>query len=137
MQRIYHPYELWEDYQNGMYEECRQGRKERVEQAAHILGNSDICRKAMQKVVSEWEIATEYNFSNLSVNRKAWLGQAACSCWAGIHEDETREGWGLMTDIQRYEANRIAQQIIDAWCNERESQESNQISLLNDWEGLV
>lgn len=123
MQRIYHRYETWEDYQNGMYDECKQGREERVKQAACILGTADICRKAMEKVISEWTIATEYNLTNAGVNRKAWLGQAACSCWAGVHEDETREAWGTMTDAQRIEANAIAQQIISAWVNKRENRE--------------
>ena len=133
MQRIYYRYELWEDYQNGMYAECREGRTERVKQAAAILGNATVCRKAMEKVVFDWVKATEYNLSNASVNRKAWLGQAACACWAGIHEDETREAWGLMTDAQRIKANEIAQEIIVAWVKERENQDVDQISLLNDW----
>lgn len=133
MQRIFHRYELWEDYKNGMYAECKDGRNERVKQAASILGTAELCRKAMQKVVAEWKIATEYNFSNAGINRKAWLGQAACSCYAGIHEDETREAWGLMTDAQRNKANEIAQQIIVSWVKEQESQDVDQISLMNDW----
>lgn len=133
MQRIFYHYELWEDYKNGMYAECKEGRSERVKQAASILGTARTCRKAMEKVVSEWTIATEYNLSNAGINRKAWLGQAACACYAGIHEDETREAWGLMTDAQRDKANEIAQQIITAWVKERDGVDENQTSLLNDW----
>lgn len=136
MQRIYYRYELWEDYKNGMYQECKQDRKERVEKAACILGNAELCRKAMEKVVSEWPIATEYNLSNAGVNRKAWLGQAACSCYAGVHEDETREAWGIMTDAQRNRANAIAQEIIVEWVRQREHGDDCQQSLLNDWGGL-
>lgn len=136
MQRIYYRYELWEDYINGMYQECKQGRKERVETAACILGNAELCRKAMEKVVSDWPIATEYNLSNAGVNRKAWLGQAACSCYAGVHEDETREAWGIMTDAQRNMANAIAQEIIVEWVRHRERRDDCQQSLLNDWGGL-
>lgn len=132
MQRIYYRYELWEDYKNGMYAECRDGRAERVRQAAAILGNADLCRRAMEKVVSDWVIATEYNLTNAGVNRKAWLGQAACSCWAGIHEDETREAWGIMTDAQRNKANEIAHEIIMDWVSKRESRDNEQ-TLLNDW----
>lgn len=133
MQRIFYPYEQWEDYKNGMYAERKEGRSERVKQAASILGTSKLCRKAMEKVVSDWPIATEYNFSNAGINRKAWLGQAACSCYAGIHEDETREAWGLMTDAQRNKANEIAHQIIMAWVKDRDTVDADQISLLNDW----
>lgn len=133
MKRIYHHYNLWEDYHAGMYDEIKYGRKKRVEKAAYILGTPEICKQAMEKVISEWKIATEYNLSNAEINRKAWLGQAACSCYANIHEDETREAWGLMTEQQRIKANQIAASIIKKWLREREDKESGQISMFNDW----
>lgn len=133
MQRIFHHYKKWEDYHAGMYDESKDGRAERVQKAAEILGTPDICRKAMEKVVAEWEKATEYNLSNAEINRKAWLGQAACCCYAGIHEDETREAWGIMTEAQRIEANRIAAEIIKKWVDERDREKSPQISMFNDW----
>lgn len=132
MERIFHHYNKWEDYHAGMYDESKEGRKERVKQAAYILGTPSICRKAMEKVISEWKIATEYNLSNAEINRKAWLGQAACSCYAGIHEDETREAWGIMTEAQRTEANRIAASIIKEWVAGREHEELPQMTF-NDW----
>ena len=132
MERIFHHFDKWEDYHAGMYAESKEGRKERVKQAASILGTPSLCRKAMEKVVSEWRVATEYNLSNAEINRKAWLGQAACSCYAGIHEDETREAWGLLTEAQRTEANRIAASIIRKWLREREHEEVPQM-MINDW----
>lgn len=133
MERIYHRYEIWEDYQNGMYNECKEGRSERVFEAARILGTPAICEKAMRKVIKEWKICTEYNLSNVGVNRKAWLGQAACSCYANIHEDETREAWGIMTEEQRITANRIAQHLINKWQQEHEKIQNPQISFFDDW----
>lgn len=133
MQRIFYHYSLWEDYHAGMYDESRDGRAERVQEAARILGTPEICREAMEKVIAEWEKATEYNLSNAEINRKAWLGQAACCCYAGIHEDETREAWGIMTEAQRIEANRIAAEIIKRWVSTREREESPQLSMFNDW----
>ena len=133
MKRIYHHFNNWEDYHAGMYDEDSTGRKERVERAAYILGTPKVCKEAMEKVVAEWKIATEYNFSNAEINRKAWLGQAACSCYANIHEDETREAWGIMTEQQRIKANQIAASIIKRWLRERETEESGQITMINDW----
>lgn len=133
MERIFHHYELWEDYHAGMYDENKEGRKERVKKAAYILGTPDVCEKAMEKAVAEWENATEYNLSNAEINRKAWLGQAACSCYAGVHEDETREAWGLMTEQQRIKANQIAATIIKRWLAEREAADCLQMSMFNDW----
>lgn len=133
MERIYHHYETWEDYKNGMYDERKEGREQRVKEAVRILGTAELCTKAMEKVIHEWTISTEYNLSNIGQNRKAWLGQAACSCYAGIHEDETREAWGLMAEEQRIRANRIAQRIIDRWQREHEAEEETQLTFFDDW----
>ena len=132
MKRIFHHYELWEDYHNGMYDESKEGRKERVEKAVKILGTPKICKRAMEKVIEEWKIATEYNLSNAELNRKAWLGQAACSCYGGVHEDETREAWGIMTEQQRIEANMIAYHIIKKWICEKENEQKGQISMFEN-----
>lgn len=132
MERIFHHYNKWEDFHAGMYAESKEGRKERVKLAASILGTPTLCKIAMEMVVSRWRVATEYNLSNAEINRKAWLGQAACSCYAGIHEDETREAWGIMTEAQRIEANRIAADIIKKWVAGREYEELPQM-MINDW----
>lgn len=129
MERIFHHYNKWEDFHNGMYDESRDGRKERVLQAVAILGTPEVCRKAMQKVIDEWKIATEYNLSNAEINRRAWLGQAACAIYANIHEDETREAWGYLTIEQRTTANAIATQIIKKWLYEFEKEHSPQLSM--------
>lgn len=133
MERIFHHYNLWEDYHAGMYDECKDGRADRVQQAVEILGTPDICREAMEMVVAEWELATEYNLSNAEINRKAWLGQAACCCYSGVHEDETREAWGLLTEQQRKTANEIANQVIKEWILKFDMEHSDQFSMFNDW----
>ena len=133
MERIFHHYNLWEDFHAGMYDESKDDRQTRVAKAAQILGTPELCQAAMEKVITEWEIATEYNLSNAEINRKAWLGQAACACFAGIHEDETREAWGTMTEAQRIKANEIAATIIRAWVRDREREDNPQIDMFNDW----
>lgn len=64
MERIFHHYNLWEDYHAGMYDESKERRAERVKMAAHILGTPKICREAMEMVVNQWQKSTEYNLSN-------------------------------------------------------------------------
>lgn len=122
MKRIFHQYKEMEDFQNGMYGENKDGRSERVKKSCEILGDKETCRKAMETVVSRWKNATEYNLSNDKINKKAWLGQACCSIYANIHEDETREGWELLTDNQREEANKIANEIIANWIRRQQGQ---------------
>lgn len=136
MKRIYHHYEKWEDYHNGMYDEDRDGRKDRILKAVAILGDAQQCEKSMRQVIEQWKYATEFNLSNPEINRRAWLGQAACSISAGVHEDETRQAWGLLTPQQRTVANSIATRFIKTWIKEREDKESNQITLFDVWRDI-
>ena len=126
--RIWHHFEKWEDYHHGMYDEDREGRPERVLRAAEILGDPIQCETAMRKVVAEWPIASEYNLSNAEINRRAWLGQAACSIYGGVHEDETREAWGLLSNEQRVRANKIATVVIKEWLYEHDEEAQLQFS---------
>ena len=115
MHRIYHHYEKWEDYQNRMYDEIKDGRKERVLLAIECLGNKEKCYNAMKMVVENWILACEHNLTNESSNRRAWVGQAACNIAYNVKEDETREAWGILTQEQRYMANKIADIVITEW----------------------
>jgi len=120
MERIFSHYTEWEDYQNGMYNEDKENRSERIKDVAKVLGDPVVCREQMMAVVEKWKKATEYNLSNSSMNRIAWLGQSACCIYSGVHEDETREGWWKLTEEQRMEANNIAREIITKWVRLRE-----------------
>lgn len=129
-QRFYH-YTKWEDFQNGMYDEEKEGRKQRVQKAVELLSNTDELYKAMTKVVTEWKYASEQNLTNQSINHQAFLGQSACNIYYGIKEDETREAWGLLTNEQRYKANRVADTVYDEWKFkfERENEEYFQMNI--------
>lgn len=119
-----------------MYNEDKAGRPERVTLAAAILGTPGTCEKAMRMVVEKWPIASEFNLSNAEINRRAWMGQAACSIYAGIHEDETREAWGLLTVEQRTQANAIATRVIKEWLRDNDEDRRSQITLFDDWGGI-
>ena len=115
MQRVWYHYEKWEDFQNGMYDEEKEGRQERVEKAVYILTNEDLLYQMMSAVTREWKYATEQQLTNTRANPQSFLGQTACSYCAGIHEDETREAWGKLTPEQRYKANAIADRVYKEW----------------------
>lgn len=136
MERIFHHYDKWEDFHHGMYNEDKTDRRTRVELAASILGTPETCEKAMKMVVENWPISTEFNLSNAEINRRAWLGQAACSIYGDVHEDETREAWGLLTIEQRTRANAIATKVIRNWVREYEVERDPQINLFDDWGGM-
>lgn len=80
MKRIYHNYEMWEDYQAGMYnppvfESIESGitSEERIEKARECLSNYELCNKYMKKVIDTWKYACEQTLTDKSLNRKAWL----------------------------------------------------------------
>ena len=137
MKQAFHHYIKWEDYQNRMYDEVKEGRPERVKQAVKLLTDLPELYKQMQRVTKEWTIATEQNLTNSSINYQAFLGQTACNIWQGIKEDETREAWGQLTCMQRYEANRVADRVYNEWREqyEREHGENRQLTLA-EWWGL-
>lgn len=115
MKQVFYHYTLWEDFQNGMYDEVKQGREDRVKKAVKILSDTKLLYKCMKRVTEEWKIATEQELTNPIINHQAFLGQAACNICAGIKEDETREAWGILTDVQRRNANKVADRVDYEW----------------------
>lgn len=130
-QRFYR-YELWEDYQSGMYNspclssiDTKATSEERIEKAIECLSDEKICREYMEKVVSEWKIATEQVLTNPESNGRAWLGQCACFMYGGCHDEETRKAWVMLKSSVQKAANKIADQVIHGWLSEFSKQCSN------------
>ena len=115
MKQVFYHYTQWEDYQNGMYNEQKEGRAHRVKLAVCLLSDPVELYKNMKRVTEEWKHATEQVLTDMSVNHQAFLGQAACNIWSGIKEDETREAWGMLTNEQRNKANAIADMVDEEW----------------------
>lgn len=119
MKRIYHPYQKWEDYQNGMYDLLKEYTEEEEEQLARmvkdLLSNSRNFEYIATKVITEWINSAELNLSNPSRNRQAWIGQASCCYALKVPERITKLGWHLMTPSQQTEANRVADLVIKQW----------------------
>lgn len=124
MKPVYHHYEKWEDYQNGMYNEVKEGRKERVLKAKELLCDTDKLYIYMKRVSQEWKHACEQTFTQ-NYNHQAFLGQCACNIYADIKEDETREAWGLLANEQRYKANSVADRVFEEWKRKYEEDKPN------------
>lgn len=109
MSRKFYPYWEWEDYLNGMYE--TDIKENRIDLSVKLLSSSSLYA-AMKRVINEWPISTDQNFSAYAINKQSWLGQSACCLIHGANEIEVREAWSKLTDKQRIEANKIADKII-------------------------
>lgn len=113
MKRIYHPYNIWEDFLNGMYEiPSIDFDEELIKKGIEVLSNQELFFQVGLSILEEWKISSDVNLSNTGCNRKAWLGQAACNYKYKIPELITREVWSRLTDEQRNEANDTADRII-------------------------
>ncbi|MDB4261381.1 hypothetical protein N9878_00800 [bacterium] len=69
----------------------------------------------MIKVVIAWKYSCEHNLSNISSNRQAWIGHAACAMAFNCPEDIVRAAWGHLSDEQRVQANKQADKAILHW----------------------
>lgn len=135
-QKFYH-YTVWEDFIHGMYDEVKENRQERVEKAVYLLSNPSLLYEQMARVTREWKYATEQNLTNNSINHQAFLGQTACNIWQGVKEDETREAWGILTQEQRYKANKVADRVYKEWVERYERENCTEYQMtLSDMENL-
>ena len=126
MKQVFYRYELWEDYQNGMFENKNDGFEDvRIEQAVKMFQDEKLCYEKMKWVAFNWKISAEVNFTNSSVNHQAWLGQATCCYYCGCGDYETIKAWHLLTDEERQKANDIADKVYFEWLEqyEREHEE--------------
>ena len=111
--RIFHPYWLWEDWKNGIYE--NNARKEKIEQSRLLLANSENFYMVMNHMLMKWPYSCEHNLTNGSRNRLAFLGQTAC-CWNHSATcNETIIAWWQLTTEQKKEANQTAKKFLQEY----------------------
>ena len=116
VKQVFEHYTKWEDWKNGMWRVSDQQIEDMAHEAASILSDPEEYLSAMNRVVSEWIIASRVNLTNYGQNRRAWLGQAACCIQSGIPEHATRFGWNMyMRRDQQDAANGIAESVIERW----------------------
>jgi len=112
--RIYHPYWDWEEMDSGMWGGS-ENEKAMLERAITFTGDHKVYGRFMARVISEWVISCENSLTNYSINRKAWLGHAACAMAIGCPEHITRKAWGFLDGNQQMLANREADRRIVIW----------------------
>jgi hypothetical protein len=116
MKRIFHHYENWEDYQAGMWRNV--GGSERTEflrKAIEFTGDAALYGSFMRRVLVEWPLACEHNLTDITQNRKAWIGHAATCIAIDCPEDITRLAWAQLSQQQQDDANEQARQTIEEW----------------------
>lgn len=117
--RIFHTFDTWECYRAGFYSTTKKGMtKEQCElEYAKLLSNIDLFKQVMSKIITEWKHSCEHYLTNKSMNRIAWLGQAALCYHSGI-PSTFRGGFHLLSEEQQKKANEAALEYLNIWLND-------------------
>ena len=114
--RVYHPYQLWEEVIFNMWGDVG-NRKEWLDKAIIFTGDHILYGQYMHRVVTEWPISCENALTDPQLNKRAWIGHAACALAIQCPEHIVREAWGKLSDEQRFLANKEADRAIQSWNN--------------------
>lgn len=121
MKRVFYPYWEWEDYQHGMWRKVPKNEElEYLEKAIKFTGDHALYGKYMMKVLSEYPKSCEQFLGNTNINRRAWIGHAACNIAINCPEYITRLAWKELSEKQRVLANREADKAIFEWGQQQE-----------------
>lgn len=113
-ERVYHPIKKWEEITHNMWGEVK-NKKKILQRAIEFTGNHTLYGSYMFKVIKEWPISCENALTDYRLNRRAWIGHAACALAIKCPEDITREAWSKLSDEQRLLANKEADRAIAEW----------------------
>lgn len=131
MERIYHRYEKWECFKAGIFNNASGKEKElMVQKIIEMFSHKKLTEKYMNRVISLWPHSVEHNLTNTTMNRVAWLGQAACCLYCGAPHTVTMETWNKIDKKHRDIADQIAKKIITRY----ETIDSRQTCLKLLWE---
>lgn len=120
MKRIHHPWDKWECYPAGFHNNTA----DRLTDAQALKAYADFLRDiprfeaALTRVLAEWPNSCEHNLSNESMNRIAWLGQAAMCIDTGV-PNCYRAGFFKLTADEQLAANRTAFAALNRWLESR------------------
>ena len=116
MKRIYHNYNKWEDYKCGFFNSCSGVEKElNIKKVKELFNDESKTKEYMSMVINKWKYSCEHNLSNLSMNRVAYLGQAACCLYAKVPNLITMYAWKFLDNEVRDRSDKIAIKNILIW----------------------
>jgi len=104
-------------------------REDLLKRAIKFTGNANLYGSWMIKVLDKWPCSCEHNLSDITMNRQAWIGHAACCLAIGCSEEITRLAWHHLTQRQQDEANAMADKAIVKWEKEYIQRKNKQLSL--------
>ena len=133
LSRIFHTYDKWECHKAGFYKSVVKDltHEECENEYVRILTDKNLFTSILDKVITKWKYSCEHYLSNQSMNRIAWLGQAAVCYESGV-PSKYSYSWSKLTKTQQSDANDIAFAALNKWIknNNREKVEFNDAIVL-------
>lgn len=117
MERIYHTWDKWESFPAGFFNNNPpegMSKKEAEQLYFELLSDSAEFARVLERIIVEWPYACEHNLTNKTLNRIAWMGQAALAYKYNIPA-QFRGGYNLLTKQQQAEADSVALKYINIW----------------------
>lgn len=126
MERIYHTWDKWECYPAGFYDNKPKDKTLSREDCEKIycdfLKDTPMFEAALMSVILYWKNSCEHYLTNESMNRIAWLGQAAL-CYAKGVPSAYRGGFNLLSDEEQEQANMTALKYLNKWLKKHGAEE--------------
>ena len=95
MKRLWRPYWEWECYKHGMWSRVpRDQERELVLKAIDFTGDAELYGSWMVKAVHEFTVSCSHHLTDQSLNKRAYIGHAACALALGLPEYIVRKAWG-------------------------------------------
>lgn len=132
--RIFHTYDKWECYKAGFYKSKKDGwtKEQCEEEFKRILSDEYLFKTILEKVIKEWKYSCEHYLTNKSMNRIAWLGQAAVCYESGVPSIYSG-AWFDLSKEKQDTANKIALIYLNKWMqdNNRPQIDEDEALLIN------
>lgn len=130
--RIFHTYDKWECHKAGFYESKKEGWTHEQSKAEYIriLSNEAVFAEILEKLIVEWKYSCEHYLTNKSMNRIAWLGQAAVCYESGV-PSKYSNSWFDLTEDQRNAANNVALKYLNMWLENNQNIQLDMNDALN------
>jgi hypothetical protein len=114
--RIFHTYDKWECFKAGFYKPFKDGcsHDDCKNEFVRILSNKDLFSSILDKLIVSWKYSCEHYLTNTSMNRIAWLGQAAVCYESGV-PSKYSSAWFEIDENIRNEADKTALYYLNKW----------------------
>lgn len=114
--RIFHTFDKWECHKAGFYASKKDGMTAEQCELSYAEYLKDLTKfeSGLIGVINNWKHSCEHYLTNKSMNRIAWLGQAAMCYDTGI-PSKFCSGYNLLTDLEQKQANELALKYLNIW----------------------